>query len=356
MHFPIRATAGSALSSYSPKSFTHSRDASCSTARLLKPVARWQHGAQRAPFRPGRAGSTSVRSAGGTNDNPFITNRGKKDIDETWGSQPDDDSSVYKAPSVDTSLSDFGKQQPAKAQFPLLTKLLVSAMILLFVYQWWPFLTNFQHQTSFITNAAHSRTGPSSFLPALKHLTLGIPEPGHWSNLTVSWMLDRSRVMYGQWWRFYTTTLLHANLLHLLANCLAIHEFGKDLEAEIGKLQFLAVLVFAAYGSGLTMIITNHPVGAEALLPVGASGLVTGITGTLFLLSLFLKSLRQQGSLESSGAALVIAFLLGQFVPALDNGIHAGGLIGGLAVGIIILIQYGIRGLLGGRKARGAKA
>lgn len=36
--------------------------------------------------------------------------------------------------------------------------------------------------------------------------------------------------------------------------------------------------------------------------------------------------------------------------------IHAGGLIGGLAVGIIILIQYGIRGLLGGRKARGAKS
>ncbi len=47
---------------------------------------------------------------------------------------------------------------------------------------------------------------------------------------------------------------------------------------------------------------------------------MAGITGTLFLLSLFLKNLRQQGTLESSGAALVIAFLLGQFVPALDNG------------------------------------
>ena len=53
----------------------------------------------------------------------------------TWGSQPDDAISVSKAPSEDMSLSDFGKQQPAKAQFPLLTKLLVSAMILLFVYQ-----------------------------------------------------------------------------------------------------------------------------------------------------------------------------------------------------------------------------
>ena len=59
---------------------------------------------------------------------------------------------------------------------------------------------------------------------------------------------------------------------NLQANCLAIHEFGKDLEAQIGKVQFLVVLVFAAYASGLTMIVTNHPVGAEALLPVGASG------------------------------------------------------------------------------------
>jgi hypothetical protein len=53
---------------------------------------------------------------------------------------------------------------------------------------------------------------------------------------------------------------------------------------------------------------------------VDCAGLVTGIAGTLFLMSLFLKNLRQQGTLESSGAALVIAFLLGQFVPALDNG------------------------------------
>lgn len=56
------------------------------------------------------------------------------------------------------------------------------------------------------------------------------------------------------------------------ANCLAIHEFGKDLEAQVGKIQYLAVLVFSAYASGLLMVVTNRPVGAEAFLPVGASG------------------------------------------------------------------------------------
>ena len=50
------------------------------------------------------------------------------------------------------------------------------------------------------------------------------------------------------------------------------------------------------------------------------TGLVTGITAVLFLLALFTKDLRQQGTLGSSGTALMIAFILGQFVPALDNG------------------------------------
>lgn len=59
---------------------------------------------------------------------------------------------------------------------------------------------------------------------------------------------------------------------HLQANCVAIHEFGKDLEAQVGKLQYLAVLVFSAYASGLFMVVTNRPIGAEAFLPVGASG------------------------------------------------------------------------------------
>lgn len=55
-------------------------------------------------------------------------------------------------------------------------------------------------------------------------------------------------------------------------------------------------------------------------IPLCNAGLVTGITGVLLLLSLFMKELQQQGTLGSSAAALVVAFLLGQFVPALDNG------------------------------------
>lgn len=72
---------------------------------------------------------------------------------------------------------------------------------------------------------------------------------------------------------------------HLQANCVAIHEFGKDLEAQVGKLQYLAVLVFSAYASGLFMVVTNRPIGNEAFLPVGASGGTCFIPWTCILCS-----------------------------------------------------------------------
>ena len=56
------------------------------------------------------------------------------------------------------------------------------------------------------------------------------------------------------------------------ANCLAIHEFGKELESRVGRIQFVSVLVFAAYTSGVVMIGTGRPTGLDAFLPVGASG------------------------------------------------------------------------------------
>ena len=79
--------------------------------------------------------------------------------------------------------------------------------------------------------------------------------------------------------------------MNLQANCLAIHEFGKDLEGQVGKLQYLAVLVFSAYASGLLMVVTNRPVGAEAFLPVGASGAAIHAAALFFLAAMVFQGL-----------------------------------------------------------------
>ena len=84
--------------------------------------------------------------------------------------------------------------------------------------------------------------------------------------------------------RFRANALCSAERMQ--ANAVAIHEFGKELEGRINKLQYLAVLFSAAFGSGVFMIATGRPVGVEALLPVGASGKVFKKTNSTVRLSL----------------------------------------------------------------------
>ena len=117
------------------------------------------------PFRQrhGRVGSFSAKRGGSSDDNPFVTNKGIQGDDEcvgrscnrlhslvpsmllkpfaicrNWSSQPDDTPAITTASSADLSMPGLGKQKLAKAPFPLLTKLLVSAMVLLFIYQVYP--------------------------------------------------------------------------------------------------------------------------------------------------------------------------------------------------------------------------
>lgn len=51
--------------------------------------------------------------------------------------------------------------------------------------------------------------------------------------------------MYGQWWRFYTTTLLHANLLHLMVSfcLLSLCSFALwPIAFRLGHLTFVLLL------------------------------------------------------------------------------------------------------------------
>lgn len=73
------------------------------------------------------------------NDEDTLHARSAAHSCRNWSSRPDDASdspSPKRASSVDLSLPALGKQQlPDKAAFPLLTKLLVSALLVLFVAQ-----------------------------------------------------------------------------------------------------------------------------------------------------------------------------------------------------------------------------
>lgn len=125
----------------------------------------------------------------------------------------------------------------------------------------------------------------------------------------------------GEWWRIFTSGFLHAGLLHLGMNMLALWVFGSQLEPALGRLRFLALYVTSLLaGAFAVLLFTPYAV------TVGASGAIFGLLGVAFIYQ------RAQGInpwRSGIGALIVINVLISFTIPGISIAGHIGGLIGG---------------------------
>jgi len=87
-------------------------------------------------------------------------------------------------------------------------------------------------------------------------------------------------VLGGQVYRIFTSMFLHADLVHLLSNLLALMVFGYILEKKIGSKEFLAIYFLAHFGAGM-IDIAVRPESWVAMY--GASAAIFGIAGASFI-------------------------------------------------------------------------
>lgn len=135
----------------------------------------------------------------------------------------------------------------------------------------------------------------------------------------------------GEWWRLVTTGLMHGSIPHILFNGMALFSLGRVIVALVSpSLLSIVFLVTVITGSVASLALGNAPVS------VGASGGILGLLG--FLLVVTNKFSKQipgylQSSLIQSTIVVAIFGLLGaRFI---DNAAHAGGLIGGVILGML---------------------
>jgi membrane associated rhomboid family serine protease len=132
-------------------------------------------------------------------------------------------------------------------------------------------------------------------------------------------------VAEGEWYRLISGAFLHAGLLHLAFNMLALWWFGRILEGYLGHWRFLGLyLVSALAGSaGALLMSPDTPT-------VGASGAVFGIFGAALVIE-------RHHVHVFGGAALPIVVLNLVFTFTFGN-ISIGGHLGGLVGGILVMI------------------
>ncbi len=136
-------------------------------------------------------------------------------------------------------------------------------------------------------------------------------------------------VSSGEWWRLLTSGFLHASPLHIGSNMLALFFIGRGLEPVLGTLRFGLLYAVSLAAGGLGVMILE-----PGALSIGASGAIFGLMGAYLVLA------RARGiSVMQSGIGPVILLNLAITftIPGISKGAHIGGLIGGAALGWVMI-------------------
>ncbi|MBM3220378.1 MAG: rhomboid family intramembrane serine protease [Candidatus Rokubacteria bacterium] len=139
---------------------------------------------------------------------------------------------------------------------------------------------------------------------------------------------------YGHWWTLVTGIYLHGALLHILFNVLWIRQLGPAVEELYGQARL--VIVFTL--SGVLGYALSNFVGIP--FTIGASGSIFGLLGAMVAYG------RKRGGsfgamvLRQYGMWAAILFVFG-LLPGTgaNNYAHAGGFVGGLAMGFVLSFE-----------------
>ena len=173
----------------------------------------------------------------------------------------------------------------------------------------------------------------------------------------------------GDTWRLFTAMFLHGGVVHLGLNMLALWMTADRTDDEYGSVRMLVIYVaggiLASCASALWAERHASLATPTALLTVsvGASGAVMAQFGAL-LVALVVTPPRfaalpadQRPGVDAGLVAVVAANVaLGFVVPHVDQAAHVGGLVAGIAVGLLMAAVPGATGARAALARHGATA
>lgn len=149
-------------------------------------------------------------------------------------------------------------------------------------------------------------------------------------------------VTHLQFWRLITPIFLHFSEMHLIFNGLWLWVFGTRIEARLGSVGLLNIILMSALLSNFTQFMwhSSSPFG-------GMSGVVYGLLGYLWMRAKYDPDPRL--ILPPALMGMMVFFLILGMSGGLDvftggggiaNGAHLGGLLAGIVMGYFAGIKY----------------
>jgi len=142
----------------------------------------------------------------------------------------------------------------------------------------------------------------------------------------------------GRWWTVLSASWLHAGILHILFNMMALRQLAPAVADMYGTARMVIIYVLAGVAGFLLSSVAGAYLPALPFLrgsgfTVGASASISGLIGAILYYG------RRSGSSMASNYATQTALMLvlyGFFMPGIDNYAHAGGFAGGYLVSQVL--------------------
>ena len=139
-------------------------------------------------------------------------------------------------------------------------------------------------------------------------------------------------VQNGEFYRLFTCMFVHADILHILFNMIALYSIGPVVERYYGKSKFLLIYLV----SGLLGSIFSGVFMTADSISIGASGAIFGLLGSICYFTYYYIATLQGILRGSIMPVIIINLVIGFLSSSIDLSAHIGGLIGGILISMAI--------------------
>ncbi|HEV7134364.1 MAG TPA: rhomboid family intramembrane serine protease [Gaiellaceae bacterium] len=135
----------------------------------------------------------------------------------------------------------------------------------------------------------------------------------------------------GDWWRLITAAFLHASVLHIAFNMLALWWIGAPVENYLGRTRYVGLYLVGGLAGSAGALVDSPTIPV-----VGASGAIFAILGAMLILEW-----QATGKLGGQAMTLIVINLALNFAfNGTGGNISIGGHVGGLIGGILATLAF----------------
>jgi rhomboid protease GluP len=151
-----------------------------------------------------------------------------------------------------------------------------------------------------------------------------------------------NRSLNGEHWRLVTYSFLHLNWNHILMNSVLLWWTGWIVERRVGAAQMLGVYFAAVLIAGIAIAFQSHHLPREEGASVGASGGIFALLAAALILAYRKDAVATFGHDPRMRIGLWIAMAIALYItfrPGVSVAGHAGGLVTGLLLGLLVRVR-----------------